>query len=64
MSIDYRRTLTRPEMETLSDLVEDKCANPKCGITIMVDRHDKESGRKSRCVSCVVRAKIAAGEIK
>jgi hypothetical protein len=47
-----------------SDLVQDICSEPACGMTILVEKEDKTKGRKSRCMSCLMRAKVMGGEIK
>lgn len=64
MSVEYKRAVTRSDMESFANLVEDTCADPLCGMTIMVDKDMKEQGRKSRCMSCIMRTKMARGEVK
>lgn len=47
------------QMKTVTnDLVMDTCAEPDCGMTIMVEKSDKEHHRKSRCVACLMRTKM------
>lgn len=55
---NYRQRATKSEMEAVSNLVEDTCADPNCGMTILVDKDLKEKGRKSHCISCLMRHKL------
>lgn len=57
MSSNIRR-VTKTEMEAMSNMAEDTCAEPTCGMTIWVDKDLKEQGRKSKCMPCLVRAKF------
>lgn len=63
-AIDYKQRATRSDMRAITNLVEDTCSEKGCEMSILVDREDKEQGRRSRCVSCLMRNKIARGEIK
>ena len=60
MSIDYRRTATKSEMECVANLAEDICSEPACGMTILVDKDLKEQGRKSLCTACLMRLKMSS----
>ena len=62
MNIDVKKTVT--ELEAATNLVQDKCSHPKCGVTILVDRNDKIHGRKSLCTSCLMRQKLSNGSVK
>lgn len=48
----------------LADVVEDTCSESDCKMTILVDKNDKALGRKSRCMSCLVREKVRTGIIR
>jgi hypothetical protein len=64
MSADYKRAVTRSDMQSFANLVEDSCSEPGCGMTILVEKDEKERGRKSRCTSCIMRSKMFLGEVK
>lgn len=49
---------TKSTLEAAKDLALDECSEPDCGITIMVDKADKEAGRKFRCTACLMRMKL------
>ena len=53
--------VTRKLRAIESDLVQDTCSEPACGMTILVEKDDKAKGRKSRCTACLMRAKIGDG---
>lgn len=56
--VNYKQCATKTEMEAVSNLVEDTCADPKCGMTILVDKDLKDKGRKSHCTACLMRHKL------
>jgi hypothetical protein len=60
-TVDFKQRATRPDMQALT---EDQCAEIGCGMTILVDKEDKEQGRRSRCVACLMRNKLSRGTIK
>jgi hypothetical protein len=64
MKTENTPRVTKTEMAAVNDLAEDTCSEPGCGITIMVEKDFKLQGRKSRCISCLMRDKVAKGEIK
>lgn len=39
-------------------MVMDVCAEKNCGITIYVDKEDKDNHRKNRCMACIMRSKL------
>lgn len=61
---DYKSRATVTSMRAITNLVEDTCSEANCGMTILVDKQDKENGRRSQCMSCLMRNKIARGEVK
>jgi len=61
---DYKDRTTVTSLRTISSLVEDVCSEASCGMTILVDAADKEKGYRSQCTACLMRNKIARGEIK
>ena len=63
MDTDFKSRVTR-KMQALSDLVEDVCSEPGCEMTILVEKEFKEQGRQSRCIACLMRSKIARGEVR
>ncbi len=64
MDVDIKNRVTRNDLHTMTNLVEDTCSEAGCGMTILVDKHHKEQGHASQCMSCVMRAKLAKGEVK
>lgn len=60
---NYKQNVTKTEMESVSNLAEDTCDEPGCGMTILVDKDLKERGRKSRCVSCLMKSKLKKKEL-
>ena len=64
MDVDFKNRVTRSDMRAMNNLVEDVCSETGCEMTILVDRAQKEQGHKSQCMSCIIRAKIAKGEVK
>jgi hypothetical protein len=56
-----QRAVTQSTMKAVTNLVETQCSEASCGMTILVDREDLASGRKERCVACLMRAKMGAG---
>ena len=62
--VDYKERATVTTLRAVTNLAEDTCSEPGCEMTILVDKHDKEQGRGSQCTSCLMRNKIARGEIK
>lgn len=64
MSADYQTRTTRRDLHSFANLAEDVCSEPGCGMTIIVDKDDKEAGRKSHCVSCLMRNKLTNGDVK
>jgi hypothetical protein len=63
MSDDYKNRTTRRDLQSFANLAEDVCSEPGCGMTILVDKDDKERGRKCHCVSCLMRNKLTKGEV-
>lgn len=49
--------VTKTNIEVDKSLVMDVCCENDCGMSIMVDKRDKDMGRKSRCTACIMRAK-------
>lgn len=49
---------TKTDLEVLSNLIEDKCAEVDCQMSIWVDKDLKEQGRQSRCMPCLIRTKF------
>lgn len=49
--------VTKTNIEVDKSLAMDICCEPDCGMSIMVEKGDKEKGRKSRCTACIMRAK-------
>jgi len=45
-------------MESLANLVEDYCAEPSCRMSILVEKDDKQTGRKNLCTACLMRQKM------
>lgn len=64
MDTDFKNRVTRSDLHAVSNLVEDTCSEPGCAMTILVDRDLKEQGRKSRCMACIMRNKIARGDVR
>lgn len=64
MSVDRRSAVTRTDLRAFPNLVEDTCSDPNCGMTILVEQDHKQQGRKSRCMSCIMRAKMVKGEVR
>lgn len=63
MNKDIQNRVTRRDMPAMdASMVEDNCSDATCGMTILVDKDLKEQGRKSRCMSCILREKMARGE--
>lgn len=58
MKSGQQRAATVREMESFANLVEDNCSDPKCGMTILVDKDLKKHGRKSLCNACLMRTKL------
>lgn len=52
------RQVTKTNIEVERNLALDVCSEKDCGISIMVDKKDKEAGRKSRCTACLMRTKL------
>lgn len=52
--------LTKTDLEIDKNLTLDACCEVDCGISIMVDKIEKESARKSRCIACMMRLKMGA----
>lgn len=63
MERNLQNRVTKKLRAVDSDLVQDTCSERDCGMTILVEQEDKESGRKSRCTACLMRAKMM-GKIK
>jgi len=62
--MNKHQPLVTKRMEAVNEnMVMDTCSEPKCGVTIWVDKDLKAQGRKSRCTSCLIREKIARGEL-
>jgi hypothetical protein len=61
MEPNFQNRITKREIPAASNLVEDICSEPTCGITIFVDKDDKTTGRKSRCTACLMRSKLSMG---
>lgn len=64
MDVDFKNRVTRNDLRAMANLVEDSCSEAGCGMTILVDKSQKEQGHKSQCMSCIIRAKLAKGEVK
>ena len=62
MERNAQTRVTRKMKAVDSNLVQDTCAEPSCGMAILVEKEDKAAGRKSRCVACLMRAKLLRGE--
>lgn len=62
MDSDFKIRVTR-KVHAMN-LVEDVCSEPGCGMSILVDKDLKEQGRRSHCVACLMRNKIARGDIR
>lgn len=64
MSRNIQTRVTKKMRAFDSNLVEDVCSEPSCQMTILVEADDKAKGRKSRCMACLMRAKVARGELR
>lgn len=64
MKTEYQPKSTKKMQAVDCNLVQDSCSEKECGMTILVDKEDKAAGRKSRCMACLMRAKMAKGEIR
>jgi len=61
--MDFKTRVTRNDLHAATNLVEDTCAEVGCEMTILVNKDLKEQGRQSRCTACIMRSKIAAGDV-
>lgn len=59
MKFVAQERVTKTDLESVSNLVEDHCVEPNCGMTILVDKDLKQQGRKSRCTACLMRLKLS-----
>ena len=62
-STQFRVTKRMRAIQLDDDLVQDSCSDSRCGVTIWVDKDLKSQGRKFRCTACLLRDKIARGEL-
>lgn len=56
--MNYEPKITK-QMEAVNEnLTVDICGEADCGISVVVEKEHKASGRQTRCVSCLMRTKI------
>jgi hypothetical protein len=41
-----------------------ECSEPDCRMSILVEKHDVAHGRKTRCVACLMKAKLSGALLK
>ena len=49
--------VTKSTLEVDKTLAMGTCCEPDCGMSILVDKSDKDSGRQVRCTACLMRVK-------
>jgi len=42
-----------------SNVTITECCEPKCGMTILVEKDEVAQGRKTRCMACVMQSKMS-----
>lgn len=60
MNKGYEPKSTKTMKAVAANVVLDTCCEPACGMTILVEKEEKESHRQNRCMACIMLMKMRA----